>query len=368
MECPQLAPSPCRLAGGPFVSARRLSQCLAVAGAEIEVFGIEDACMGEDLPLGAPLRPVAFPRSFLAAFGYARGLGGALVGSRADLIHIHGIWTYPSLAALRWFERVGEPRVVAPRGMLEPWAWRHHWWRKRPVWSAWERRSLRTASAIHATANDAAGNLRSLGLANPIAVMPNGVGFPVRLGKASGDGLRTALFVSRIHPKRGLLGTGLGAGSSGTKYVGVGVEFRGCQEVGASRLAAELGVIGRFCAVHVGWVLWGRMLAMVRAPVRAGAQGLDVHEALLAATATNGASFVVSGQVFGDPFAGLFFCLFLGAMLAGDARRSAVSSLSPRPYRGLRPVPRSPVLPTTLPPLGIGSGTASPSTTYSGRR
>lgn len=200
-----VTPSLSRLAGGPFVSVRRLSQCLAAEGADIEVFGIEDACTGEDLPLWAPLRPVAFPRSFLAAFGYARGLGGALAESRADLIHSHGIWMYPSLAALRWSEQAGKPRIVAPRGMLEPWAWKHHWWKKRPLWWAWERRNARTAAALHATAPEEADNLRNLGLRNPIAVLPNGVDLPHRLAAHAATGERTALFVSRIHPKKGLL-------------------------------------------------------------------------------------------------------------------------------------------------------------------
>jgi glycosyltransferase involved in cell wall biosynthesis len=92
--------------------------------------------------------------------------------------------------------------------MLEPWAWAHNAWKKRPVWWLWERRNLQTASLLHATSIQEAEALRARGLRPPIAVIPNGVVLPDRLElirpqQQEGSG-KTALFLSRIHPKKGL--------------------------------------------------------------------------------------------------------------------------------------------------------------------
>lgn len=53
--------------------------------------------------------------------GYAPGLARALDDTRLDLLHLHGIWQYPSLAASRWAERTGRPCLISPHGMLDPW-------------------------------------------------------------------------------------------------------------------------------------------------------------------------------------------------------------------------------------------------------
>lgn len=131
--------------------------------------------------------------------------------------------------------------------------------------------------------------------------------------------------------QKGFLGTGLGSASSGTKHTGAGGKIDNWQEGGVSRLAVELGAFGLLCALYLAWVIWQRMLAVAHSPIRTDAHGLDFHKALLALAVANGASFVVSGQTFGDPFVGFFFSLFLGIMLAGDAmRRLAVSQNTTR--------------------------------------
>jgi glycosyltransferase involved in cell wall biosynthesis len=93
--------------------------------------------------------------------------------------------------------------------MLEPWAWRYHAWRKRPIWWLWEHRNLRSATVLAATAQQEVGALRALGLRNPVAIIPIGVDLPPLVQRPESReqraGARTALFLSRIHPKKGLL-------------------------------------------------------------------------------------------------------------------------------------------------------------------
>jgi glycosyltransferase involved in cell wall biosynthesis len=88
--------------------------------------------------------------------------------------------------------------------MLEPWAWRHHAWKKRPLWWLIERRNLISAALLHATSEQEAISLRQRNLKSPIAVIPNGVDIPNLPARTSKSGRRTALFLSRLHPKKGL--------------------------------------------------------------------------------------------------------------------------------------------------------------------
>ena len=67
--------------------------------------------------------------------------------------------------------------------------------------------SLEEKAGLHATADAEAEHLRTLGLRAPIAVVPNGVTIPETGKQSAGspDRTRQALFLSRIHPKKGLL-------------------------------------------------------------------------------------------------------------------------------------------------------------------
>ena len=128
----------------------------------------------------------------------------------ADLVHDHGVWLLTNRASALAARDAGCPLVLTTRGMLEPWALSHHGWKKTVAWHLYQQRILRQAALLHATSDMEADNLRALDLDAPIAVIPNGVPLP-RSWKngASGDGAadapRRALFLSRVHPKKGLL-------------------------------------------------------------------------------------------------------------------------------------------------------------------
>jgi len=91
--------------------------------------------------------------------------------------------------------------------MLEPWALNYKRWKKRLVWHLYQYRDLKEATAFHATAEAEAMSIRRLGFQQPIAVIPNGVELPELVEHKpieAASQARTALFLSRIHPKKGL--------------------------------------------------------------------------------------------------------------------------------------------------------------------
>ena len=124
-----------------------------------------------------------------------------------DLVHDHGIWLPYNWRLSRAAGRCHVPRVVSPRGMLEPWAMQHKRWKKRLAWWLYQRRALSSAVCLHATADSEAESISRLRLNVPVCVIPNGVHAPAELPVRSwdvGTGNQTALFLSRIHPKKGL--------------------------------------------------------------------------------------------------------------------------------------------------------------------
>jgi poly(glycerol-phosphate) alpha-glucosyltransferase len=93
--------------------------------------------------------------------------------------------------------------MISPHGMLDPWAMRQHAWKKELAGLLFERRHLGAAACLHALTPAEALAIRSFGLRNPVAVVPNGVELPpLRLARP--DGPRTLLFLGRLDPKKGL--------------------------------------------------------------------------------------------------------------------------------------------------------------------
>lgn len=138
--------------------------------------------------------------------GWSAQYGRELLAAEFDLIHTHGLWLHPSWAALSWKAKYGRPHVASIRGMLEPWAWQYRAWKKRPIWGMLEKRNLESASLLHATSEQEAQSIRDRGLRAPIAIIPNGVELPDQWmwNAGSAPRMKTVLFLSRIHPIKGL--------------------------------------------------------------------------------------------------------------------------------------------------------------------
>ncbi|WP_333689109.1 glycosyltransferase [Methylococcus capsulatus] len=202
-----------RNAGGLFESVRSLALQTKETGHGVQVFSMADGFSAEDVAHWKDLPVCLLTGRGPAAFGYAPGFGAALDRTGLDLVHIHGLWMYPSVAALRWSRRWNRPVVVSPRGMLDPWAVRNSAWKKRLAGWLYEDAHLRRAACLHALCHAELEAIRSYGLANPVAVIPNGVDLPRRDDSQSPPAwvervpqdARVLLFLGRIHPKKGLV-------------------------------------------------------------------------------------------------------------------------------------------------------------------
>lgn len=159
-----------------------------------------DVCIGEsarqlNLKLGQPGR---------------QALHRAFARYHPQILHNNGIWHPMNHWATRVADRHGIPIVIQPRGMLEPWALGWHAGKKRCALALYQQRDLASATLLVATAEQEAENLRRFGLRQPIAVIPNGVDRKAGKGPSdrqcsSNQSKCRALFLSRVHPKKGLL-------------------------------------------------------------------------------------------------------------------------------------------------------------------
>jgi len=125
---------------------------------------------------------------------------------QVDILHAHGIWQRHHHTVAQDGSRKSIPRIVSPRGMLEPWAINHKKLKKKIAWHLYQKRDLQSADGLHATAQSEAIQLRKLGLTPPILEAANGVDVPATFNPtdATQTDTKTALFLSRIHPKKGL--------------------------------------------------------------------------------------------------------------------------------------------------------------------
>ena len=179
-----------RSSGGPSRSSQGLVAALCEAGVD------------------------AWIRSFDGAAPWIKGVRGCRQGESLDvaalkdfdIVHIHGVWDPRLHHVAKMCQAAKVPYVIAPRGMLEPWSLKQKWLKKRVARWLYQDRDLRGAAALHATAESEAEQFRKLGFKNPIIVSPNGVNLPEgKVERVGGGGQRRALFVSRMHAKKGVL-------------------------------------------------------------------------------------------------------------------------------------------------------------------
>ncbi len=212
-------------AGGPARSVPGLAEAILAQGVELTLLcGPSPNAVAVSPALKKRVRQLTRVPGFLplAGLGEARRAYTAWRDASVEpgtrpVVHVQHLWTPLIHHFARWAHRDGIPYLVSPRGMLASFALRQKGWKKRLALWLYQRRDLRRAAAVHATAPKEVDEARRLlrGHAPPVVVVPNGVAPPASLDdELDGDATRmhlrdtnaprTALFLSRIHPQKGL--------------------------------------------------------------------------------------------------------------------------------------------------------------------
>jgi glycosyltransferase involved in cell wall biosynthesis len=196
--------------GGPSRSVTALCSGLARHSAEVAVVA-QRRQPGEPAPVipdddRVTVRFAATDPGWRSFLPGPTNFGTTIADAAPSLVHDHGLWLPTNHASARTAQRLGVPYVVSTRGMLTRWALQFNAGKKKLAWSLYQRRDLESARLFHATAEDEVEDIRRAGLRQPIVLAPNGVELPDRTrGARAVDRTRKALFLSRVHPKKGLV-------------------------------------------------------------------------------------------------------------------------------------------------------------------
>lgn len=136
------------------------------------------------------------------ALALAPDLTRILEEADLDLLHLHGIWQYPSFAAGQWARRTGKPMVISPHGMLDPWITGRNKWKKWPARLLWEHRTWRSASVFHALTEVEATDIAAAVGDARVAVIPNAA--PPVLQARDTMPPAGVLYLGRIHEKKNI--------------------------------------------------------------------------------------------------------------------------------------------------------------------
>ncbi len=200
--------------GGPSKSVLGMAKALVRAGASVELLTTEPGPGSQHSEDGVDIR--SFHRDWPGAVCPSAGLRRHLRSVTADIVHHHSLWLRTLHYAHRAARRTGASLVVAPRGMMDPWAWKHHSRRKAFARSFIHPGALEAVDGWHATSQEELDALRSLGFRQPACVAPNGVCAPSAAELAAAadhwhevepDSVTrpVALFYSRFHQKKRLI-------------------------------------------------------------------------------------------------------------------------------------------------------------------
>lgn len=126
--------------------------------------------------------------------------------SRTFLFHDHGLWLPLNHKVAIEAKKRKVLRIVSPHGMLSPWAMKHRALKKKIAWRLYQHKDLQEADVLHTTSKTEASTFQDMFPKVPIALIPLGVDLPssgIEPLKSS-DRRRKLLFLSRLHPVKGL--------------------------------------------------------------------------------------------------------------------------------------------------------------------
>jgi glycosyltransferase involved in cell wall biosynthesis len=182
--------------------------------------------VGTSTPINTPIEkgdrtiPVCFFPRFSPALGAIREFTFSFALTRwllqhmheYDLIHIHAVFSYPAVIAMVLARLFNIPYIIRPLGSLAQWSLQQGA-QKKQMYLRLIRRELDQTCALHFTSAQEQQEAAALALASPSFILPHGITLPPMIPDAQSQlrawlGLpptdRIILFLSRLHPKKGI--------------------------------------------------------------------------------------------------------------------------------------------------------------------
>lgn len=200
--------------GGPIRSSYELCRNLALLGCDVRVLTTDASGLDAVLDVEKD-RDVPFEEGFRVRYCRRRLRHSVspqllrLLGRYirwADVVHLTGVYNFPTFPTLFHSRLLKKPVVWSPRGGLQRWEGSSRRTLK-AIWdSLWYNLADRPRLTFHCTSQEEARetmvrlpNLRS-------AVIPNGVDVPSTLNRTEAHGRIRLLYIGRLDPKKGIEG------------------------------------------------------------------------------------------------------------------------------------------------------------------
>lgn len=223
MKILHVIPSMSPLRGGPVFAMRAMSKGLNQCGIEVHIATTDDNGSSHlDVPLGRSVmkddgviywyfrRQTSF---YTVSWPLMRWLARNVFNY--DLLHCHGLFSFPTLPAAWYASQMGRPYIVRPLGTLNQWGMQQ----RRSVlkklsFHLIESQILRRASVVHYTSAQERIEAQMLGVVRPSVILPLGIELasfqelaPAELFLARFPGIEgrfIIFFFSRLDKKKGL--------------------------------------------------------------------------------------------------------------------------------------------------------------------
>lgn len=200
--------------GGPIYSVHGLAQATAGLGHDVEVYTTNvDGDGVSPVPTSTPIdldgvKVTYFPTELGRRLYRSPTMAAALdrTISSFDIVHLHSVFLWPTLAAARAAHKAHVPYIVAPRGMLVADLIRRKSSLAKRVWiTLFERHTIEAAAAVHVTAPIEAREIKALGFKmRQFVEVPNGIEQMPALVDAAPPERPYVLSLGRISWKKGL--------------------------------------------------------------------------------------------------------------------------------------------------------------------
>ena len=188
--------------GGPARSVLSLANGLEQQGCKVTLCTIESDEMNTEGVLNEGVNLVT-----LAYHKQKASIEYFFSHNHFDLVHIQNIWLPFYHWAILILQKNHTPYIISPRGSLDHWCLNYKRFKKTIALYLYQRKDIDNASAIQTTSEIEAKHVHNLHFKSPISVIPNGIDvstYSCRTEQSYAKIKKQVLFLSRIHPKKGI--------------------------------------------------------------------------------------------------------------------------------------------------------------------
>lgn len=194
--------------GGPSTAVKGYASALADLGHEVVIATtdrdgrgrFDPSSVNSDSRVEVEWRRVHLPKAWAASAPLARYLYESIPA--VDVVHIHSLYLFPTLAASRIARSKGVPYIIRPHGSLNEYHLHRRYWKKAAYLRLIEKTTLERAAAVHATSTQEVDNLRPLPYSLTTTVVPVGVEIPDEYDAVVRGNVLTAGFLGRLAGKK----------------------------------------------------------------------------------------------------------------------------------------------------------------------